>query len=57
MSLPGERMSNLIRYQVAAAEGMARSLGNEFRHLKLHGALANMASEDKVLALTCDRAA
>tara|TARA_R110002020_G_scaffold95166_5_gene228444 strand:- start:80 stop:559 length:480 start_codon:yes stop_codon:yes gene_type:complete len=29
---------------------MARSLGTSVRHLKLHGALANMASEDEVLA-------
>ena len=57
MSLPGEGLSNLICYQVAAAEGMARSLGAELRHLTLHGALANMASEDKTLALTCYRAA
>jgi len=29
---------------------MARSVGAEVRHLKLHGALANMASEDEGLA-------
>ncbi|PLX37898.1 MAG: hypothetical protein C0606_06475 [Hyphomicrobiales bacterium] len=57
ISLPGESLGNLIRYQVGAAEGMARSVGADLRHLKLHGALANMASEDKALALTCYRAA
>jgi 5-oxoprolinase (ATP-hydrolysing) subunit A len=57
MSLPGEGLSNLIRYQVGAAQGMARSIGAEVRHLKLHGALANMASTDKSMALTCYRAA
>ena len=29
---------------------MARSIGAQVRHLKLHGALANMASEDETLA-------
>ena len=57
MSLPGESLANLIRYQVGAAQGMARALGTDVRHLKLHGALANMASEDKAMALTCYRAA
>lgn len=57
MSVPGDSLGNLVRYQVAAAEGMARSVGGQLRHLKLHGALANMASEDKTMALTCYRAA
>ena len=57
LSLPGESLGNLIRYQVGAATGMARGVGGQVRHLKLHGALANMASEDKALALTCYRAA
>lgn len=56
-ALSSESLSNLIRYQVGAAQGMARSIGAEVRHLKLHGALANMASEDKTMALTCYRAA
>ncbi|KNG92828.1 LamB/YcsF family protein [Pseudaestuariivita atlantica] len=57
MSLPGESLGNLVRYQVAAAQGMARSIGADVRHVKLHGALANMASEDKAMALTCYSAA
>ncbi len=57
ISLAGESIANLIRYQIGAAQGMARALGAELRHIKLHGALANMASEDKVLALICYRAA
>jgi len=52
-----ESLGNLIRYQVGAATGMARGAGAQVRHLKLHGALANMASEDKDVALTCYRAA
>ena len=57
MALSEESLGNLIRYQLGGATGMARSMGAEIRHLKLHGALANMTSEDKAMALTCYRAA
>ncbi len=50
MSVPRGTLQNQIRYQVAASIGMARAVGAEVRHLKLHGALANMASEDEMLA-------
>jgi 5-oxoprolinase (ATP-hydrolysing) subunit A len=50
-------LGNLIRYQVAAADGMARAAGGRLRHLKLHGALANMASEDAEMARRCYAAA
>ena len=36
---------------------MARAAGGQVRHLKLHGALANMASEDVALARVCYEAA
>ncbi|WP_370399390.1 LamB/YcsF family protein [Sulfitobacter sp. JB4-11] len=50
MSVPRATLQNQVRYQVAASVGMARSQGATVRHLKLHGALANMASEDEKLA-------
>ncbi len=50
MSVPRATLQNQIRYQVAASIGMARSIGASVRHLKLHGALSNMASEDVDLA-------
>ncbi len=50
MQLPRGTLQNMIRYQVAAHVGMARAFGHEVRHLKLHGALANMCSEDAGLA-------
>lgn len=50
MDVPRASLQNSIRYQVAASVGIARSLGTKVRHLKLHGALANMASEDETLA-------
>lgn len=50
MHLPRGTLQNMIRYQVAAHTGMARAFGHEVRHLKLHGAIANMCSEDDQLA-------
>lgn len=50
MDVPRTTLQNSIRYQVAASIGMAKSLGAKVRHLKVHGALANMASEDETLA-------
>lgn len=57
MSVPISALQNSIRYQVAASVGVARSLGAKVRHLKLHGALANMASEDEAMAQACYEAA
>ena len=57
MHVPLESLGNLVRYQLGAALGMARAQGAEVRHLKLHGALANMASEDKPMARACYEAA
>lgn len=50
MYVPRATLQNQIRYQVAASIGMARAQGATVRHLKLHGAVANMASEDVQLA-------
>ena len=57
MHLPTGTLQNMIRYQVAAHTGMARAFGHEVRHLKIHGALANMCSEDAKLAEACFEAA
>ena len=50
-------LQNQIRYQVGAAQAMARVAGGRVRHLKLHGALANMCAEDEVMARGCFEAA
>jgi UPF0271 protein len=50
-----DSLANLVRYQLGAARAMG-GIG-QVRHLKLHGALANMAAEDKAMALACYRAA
>jgi len=57
MQLDDDSLGNLIRYQVGAAQAMARAAGGDLQHLKLHGAMANMAAEDTSMALTCYRAA
>ena len=50
MSLKPEEVRHLVAYQLGAAQAMARLAGGNVRHLKLHGALANMAAEDVSLA-------
>ncbi|MGR3579777.1 MAG: LamB/YcsF family protein, partial [Sagittula sp.] len=57
MHLPAATLRHLVQYQLGAALGIARAVGAEVRHLKLHGALANMASEDEALAEVCYGAA
>lgn len=57
MAMPPESVANLVIWQFGAARAMAASLGTEVRHFKLHGALANMASEDPVLASAAYEAA
>jgi len=57
ISLPESSLRNLVQYQLGAAQAMARAAGGQLRHFKLHGALANMASEDAELARTCYTAA
>lgn len=57
LNVPRESLKNSIRFQVAASVGVAKSIGAKVRHLKLHGALANMAAEDVDLARDCYEAA
>lgn len=57
MQISHDSLANLVRYQLGAAQAIARGQGGHVRHLKLHGALANMAAEDKSMALACYRAA
>lgn len=57
MVLPEESLANLIRYQVGAAAAMAKAAGGRLRHVKLHGAMSNMAAVDRAMALTSYRAA
>ncbi len=57
IDLSEEELGTLIAYQLGAARGMAALAGGQVRHLKLHGALSNMASENAEIAGACYRAA
>ncbi|WP_120631615.1 LamB/YcsF family protein [Ruegeria sp. EL01] len=57
MKVPHDSLRNLVRYQLGAAQGMATAIGIKVRHLKLHGALANMCSVDIEMARACYRGA
>lgn len=50
MSLPDQELSALIQYQLAILDGMARCNGMSMTHVKPHGALNNMACEDRQMA-------
>lgn len=57
LPLSPDEVANLVTYQLGAAQAMARSAGGRVGHLKLHGALANMAAEDEELARAAYEAA
>ncbi len=48
---PAETKAMLL-YQIGALQAIARAEGLSVRHVKLHGALSNMASEDGAIAET-----
>lgn len=50
LKMSHESLGNLVSYQLGASMAMAARVGAEIRHLKLHGAMANMAAEDEVMA-------
>ncbi len=57
VTLSATEITDLIAYQTGAARAVASANGLKLRHFKLHGALANMASEDTGLARACYAAA
>ena len=50
MRMETASMARMVQYQLGAAQGMARAAGGRVRHLKLHGALSNMAMADAEMA-------
>ncbi|WP_138466628.1 LamB/YcsF family protein [Poseidonocella sp. HB161398] len=57
--ISGERPEDLeaqLIYQIVAMQGMCAVEGHAMTHVKFHGALSNMASEDAGLAALCARA-
>lgn len=57
LPLPHNEIANDVAYQLGAAQAVASRVGGKIRHLKLHGALSNMASVDHALARACYQAA
>lgn len=50
MAIPENELAALIQYQLAALEGMSKMQGLRMTHVKPHGALNNMACDDRALA-------
>jgi len=57
LHLSTEELANLVTYQLGAAQAVARSVGGQVRHFKLHGAMSNMTSADADMARACYEAA
>lgn len=57
MQVPQATLRNWVKYQLGAAQAMAGAAGGTVRHLKLHGALSNMACESLPMARACFEAA
>ncbi|MEO1193398.1 MAG: 5-oxoprolinase subunit PxpA [Pseudomonadota bacterium] len=50
LGMSAEQTTALLLYQIGALQAIARGAGQQVRHVKLHGALANMASEEAAIA-------
>ena len=57
LPLPHGEIANAVAYQLGATQAMSKRAGGSVRHLKLHGAMSNMASVDHALAKACYQAA
>jgi 5-oxoprolinase (ATP-hydrolysing) subunit A len=53
LRLSHSELRHIVAYQLGAAQAMAALAGGKVRHLKLHGAMANMAAEDALMAQAC----
>ncbi|MGG7644353.1 LamB/YcsF family protein [Rhodovulum sp. YNF3179] len=50
LGLSDEELTTLMLYQIGALQAIARAEGAEVTHVKPHGALNNMATEDRAMA-------
>ncbi len=50
MSVPDAELTTLIQYQLSALDGMSKMRKLPMTHVKPHGALNNMACEDRAMA-------
>lgn len=53
---PPEEVEQMLIYQIGAMLGIAKAVGVEVTHYKVHGALSNMAARDDALAMAVARA-
>lgn len=56
MRVTPDEVEGLVLYQVGALDAIARSEGVQLQHVKVHGALYNMAARDRALADAIARA-
>lgn len=56
MQIKPDELEAVLIYQIAALAGIAKSEGMRLAHVKIHGALSNMACDDLKLARTVVRA-
>lgn len=50
LDMTADELEAAVEYQVAALVGMTRAAGGELRHVKPHGALYNVAADDRRVA-------
>jgi UPF0271 protein len=50
MDIPADELEAILLYQIAALDGIARTEGARVVHVKVHGALNNMACDDPAIA-------
>jgi UPF0271 protein len=56
IQMRAEEAEDLVLYQIAAVAGVAAAEGARLTHVKAHGALYNMAAQDRTLATAVARA-
>lgn len=54
--IPAQELENLLIYQVGALQALARSVGQTITHVRVHGALGNMADSEPEIAIPLARA-
>jgi 5-oxoprolinase (ATP-hydrolysing) subunit A len=56
MAYTNSEIERLVAYQIGAAQALAALAGHRLTHVKVHGALSNMAMEDETMARAIARA-
>ncbi len=52
IQLSAERLQDLVMHEILVVRFSAMKMGQQLHHVKLHGAMYNMAARDKAMALT-----